>query len=326
MTSGMTSAARMLGLLAGLVFVAPCGAQTGYPDKPVRIIVPFAPAGPTDVVARLIATKLSERLGRQFYVENVAGAGGNLGMGQAARAAPDGYTVLFVSSSYVVNPSLYAKVPYDPYKDFEPVTVAGDAPNILLVHPSIPAKTVKELIDLIKANPGKYTFASAGTGTTPHLSGEMFKLTLGLDLVHVPFGGAGPAIQSLAGGHTPIAFTSLPPAIPLIQDGKIRPLAVSAKKRVTVLPDVPTLAEAGLEGQEADTFQAVLVPAGTPKEIVDRLYREIKAIVALPDIKERFEVLGLDPIANTPAEFAAQIRNEIAQWAKVIKGANIKVD
>ena len=316
---------RILGVLAALVLAGPCVAQT-YPDKPVRIIVPFAPAGPTDVTARLIATKLSERLGKQFYVENVAGAGGNLGMGQAARAPADGYTILFVSSSYVVNPSLYAKVPYDAYRDFEPVTVAADASNILLVHPSVPAKTVKELVDLIRANPGKYSFASAGTGTTPHLSGELFKLTLNLDLVHVPFGGAGPAIQSLAGGHTPIAFTSLPPAIPLIKDGKIRPLAVTAKKRVDVLPDVPTLEEAGLKDQEADTFQAVLLPAGTPKPIVDLLYREIKAIVALPDIKQRFDDLGFDAIANTPDEFAAQIKKEIAQWAKVIKGANIKMD
>ena len=319
---------RFLVILAALVSAGPGGAQTAssYPDKPVRIIVPFAPAGPTDVVARLIASKLSERLGKQFYIENVAGAGGNLGMGQVARATPDGYTVLFVSSSYVVNPSLYAKIPYDPGKDFEPVTVAGDAPNILLVHPSVPAKTVKELVDLIKANPGKYSFASAGTGTTPHLSGELFRLSLGLDLVHVPFGGAGPAIQSIVGGHTPIAFTSLPPAIPLIKDGQIRALAVSASKRVAILPDVPTLAEAGLPDQEADTFQAVLVPAGTPREIVDLLYREIKAIVALPDIKERFAALGLEPVANTPAEFAAQIKKEIAQWAKVIKDARIKID
>jgi tripartite-type tricarboxylate transporter receptor subunit TctC len=324
----MKRVVRSLAVLAAFVLAGPCGAQTAgnYPEKPVRIIVPFAPAGPTDVTARLIATKLSERLGKQFYVENVAGAGGNLGMGQAARAPADGYTVLFVSSSYVVNPSLYAKVPYDPYKDFEPVTVAADAANILLVHPSVPAKTVKELVDLVRANPGKYSFASAGTGTTPHLSGELFKLTLNLDLVHVPFGGAGPAIQSLAGGHTPIAFTSLPPAIPLIKDGKIRPLAVTAKKRVDVLPDVPTLEEAGLKDQEADTFQAVLLPAGTPKPIVDLLYREIKTIVALPDIKQRFDDLGFEPIANTPAEFAAQIKKEIAQWAKVIKGANIKMD
>jgi tripartite-type tricarboxylate transporter receptor subunit TctC len=297
-----------------------------YPDKPVKIIVPFAPAGPTDVVARLIGQKLSERLGKQFYIENVTGAGGNTGMGQAARAAPDGHTILFVSSSYVVNPSLYPKIPYDPYKDFAPVTVAGDAPNILLVNPSVPAKSVRELVDYIKANPGKISYASAGTGTTPHLSGELFRLSLKLDIVHVPFSGAGPAIQSLAGDHTPMAFTSLPPAIPLINDGKIRPLAVSAGKRVAALPSVPTLAEAGLPDQEADTMQAVLVPAGTPRPIVDLLYREIKAIVALPDVKERFEALGLDPVANSPEEFAAQIKAEIAKWSKVIRDANIKME
>jgi tripartite-type tricarboxylate transporter receptor subunit TctC len=316
-------------MVAALAFPTVSPAQSppaNYPDKPVKIIVPFAPAGPTDVVARLIATKLSERSGKQFYIENVVGAGGNTGMGQAARAAPDGYTILFVSSSYVVNPNLYPKIPYDPYKDFMPVTVAGDAPNILLVHPSVPAKTVAELIDYIRANPGKVSYASAGTGTTPHLSGELFRLRMKLDIVHVPFSGAGPAIQSIAGGHTPMAFTSLPPAIPLIQDGKIRPLAVSAAKRVATLPNVPTLGEAGLPDQEADTPQAVLVPAGTPRPIVDFLYAEIKAIVALPDIKERFEVLGLDPVTNTPEEFGAQIRREIVKWGKVIHDANIKME
>jgi tripartite-type tricarboxylate transporter receptor subunit TctC len=316
----------LLAAAAFLIAPATGQAQGTYPDHPVKIIVPFAPAGPTDVVARLIAQKLSERLGKQFYIENVTGAGGNTGMGQAARSAPDGYTILFASSSYVVNPSLYPKIPYDPYKDFAPVTVAGDAPNILLVNPSVPAKTVRELIDYVKANPGKVSYASAGTGTTPHLSGELFRLSQKLDIVHVPFGGAGPAIQSLAGDHTPMAFTSLPPAIPLIKDGKIRPLAVSAAKRVAALPNVPTLAEAGLPDQEADTMQAVLVPAGTPRPIVDLLYREIKAIVALPDIKERFEVLGLDPVANTPEEFAAQIKVEIDKWGKVIRGANIKME
>jgi tripartite-type tricarboxylate transporter receptor subunit TctC len=318
----------VVAVLAALAVPATAQAQSpaNYPDKPVKIIVPFAPAGPTDVVARLVAAKLSERLGRQFYIENVTGAGGNTGMGQAARSAPDGYTILFVSSSYVVNPSLYPKVPYDPYKDFIPVTVAGDAPNILLVHPSVPAKTVAELVDFIRANPGKVSYGSAGTGTTPHLSGELFRLSQKLDIVHVPFGGAGPAIQSLAGGHTPMAFTSLPPAIPLIQDGKIRPLAVSAAKRVAAVPGVPTLAEAGLPDQEADTLQAVLVPAGTPRPIVEFLYREIKAIVALPDVKERFEVLGLDPVTNTPDEFAAQIRTEIAKWGRVIHDANIRME
>jgi tripartite-type tricarboxylate transporter receptor subunit TctC len=319
---------RMLVLLA-LIWPAALHAQTspgGYPEKAVKVIVPFAPAGPTDIVARLIATKLSERLGKQFYVENVSGAGGNNGMGQAARAAPDGYTILFVSSSYVVNPSLYPKIPYDPYKDFIPVTVAGDAPNILLVNPAVPAKTVAELVRYIRANPGKLSYASAGTGTTPHLSGELFRLTMKLDIVHVPFSGAGPAIQSLAGGHTPMAFTSLPPAIPMIQEGKLRALAVSSATRVAALPDVPTLGESGLPDQEADTLQAVLLPAGTPQPIVDLLYREIKAIVALPDIKERFAVLGLDAVANTPEEFAAQIRREIAKWGKVIHDANIRME
>jgi len=316
-------------VLLALIWPAALQAQTppgSYPDKPVKIIVPFAPAGPTDIVARLIATKLSERLGKQFYVENIPGAGGNTGMGQAARSLPDGYTVLFASSSYVVNPSLYPKIPYDPYKDFIPVTVVGDASNILLVNPSVPAKTVAELVSYIRANPGKVSYASAGTGTTPHLSGELFRLTMKLDIVHVPFGGAGPAIQSVAGGHTPMAFTSLPPAIPMIQDGKLRALAVTAATRVAAIPDVPTLGEAGLPDQEADTLQAVLLPAGTPQQIVDLLYREIKDIVALPDIKERFAVLGLDAVANTPQEFEAQIRREIAKWGKVIHDANIRMD
>jgi tripartite-type tricarboxylate transporter receptor subunit TctC len=320
---------RGLVAIATLALLTPAHAEGPagtYPDRPVRIIVPFAPAGPTDIVARLIATKLSERLGKQFYIENISGAGGNTGMGQAARAAPDGYTVLFVSSSYVVNPNLYPKIPYDAYKDFVPVTVVGDSPNVLLVNPAVPAKTVAELIDYIRANPGKISYASAGTGTTPHLSGELFRLTQMLDIVHVPFSGAGPAIQSLAGGHTPMAFTSLPPAIPMIGEGKIRALAVSAAARVAALPDVPTLGEAGLPDQEADTLQAVLLPAGTPQPVVDLLYREIKAIVALPDIRERFAALGLDAVANTPVEFAAQIRREIAKWGKVIHDANIRIE
>jgi tripartite-type tricarboxylate transporter receptor subunit TctC len=321
---------RIGGVLAVVAaLAAPAHAQSppgNYPDKPVRVIVPFAPAGPTDVVARLIATKLSERLGKQFYIENITGAGGNTGMGQAARAAADGYTILFVSSSYVVNPSLYPKIPYDPFRDFAPVTVVGDAPNVLLVNPSVPAKTVGELIAYIRANPGKISYGSAGTGTTPHLSGELFRLTLNLDIVHVPFSGAGPAVQALAGNHTPMAFTSLPPAIPLIQDGKVRALAVSAARRVAALPNVPTFAEAGLKDQEADTMQAVLVPAGTPQPIVDFLYRETKEIVALPDINERFAVLGLEPVANTPEQFAAQIKIEIAKWGKVINDAHIKID
>lgn len=304
---------------------APAVAASGYPERSVKVIVPFAPGGPTDVMARLLAQKLTERLGKQFFVENQAGAGGNIGMANAAKAAPDGYTILVVSSSFVVNPSLYTRVPYDPYKDFAPVTIAGDSPNVLVVNPSVPAKSVKELVDLIRANPGKYNFASAGTGTTPHLSGELFKLSLKLDLVHVPFNGAGPAIQSTVAGHTPIAFTALPPTTAHVKEGRLRALAVTSRKRTSALPDVPTMEEAGLKDQEADTMQGILVPAGTPKEIVERLHREIAAIVATPEIRERFDVLGFEPVADTPGEFAARIKVEIDKWGKVIKAAHIKV-
>lgn len=317
------------GALAGCGFLLPIAQSAhaqGYPDRPVKIIVPFAPAGPTDVAARMIAQKLSENLKQQFFIENQAGAGGNLGMGNAAKAPPDGYTILFVSSSYVVNPSLYAKIPYDPFKDFAPVTIAGTAPNLLSVHPSVPATNVRELVALIKANPGKYNnFAHAGVGTTPHLSGELFRLTFGLDLVHVPFPGAGPAIQSAVGGHTPIIFSSLPPATPMIKDGKLRALAVSSKRRAAILPDVPTTDEAGLKDQEADTFQAVLVPTGTPQPVVDLLYREIVRAVNSADVKARFDQLGFEVVANSPAEFAAQIRTEIPKWGQVIKDAKIQL-
>ena len=319
---------RIAACCAALLFAGVGHAQNAptYPDRAVKMIVPFAPGGPTDVMARMIAQKLSEDLGKQFYVENQPGAGGNLGMGNAARAAPDGYTILVVSSSYVVNPSLYAKILYDPYKDFDPVTVAGNSPNVLVVHPSVPAKSVKELIDLVRANPGKYNFASPGTGTTPHLSGELFKLSLGLDLTHVPFSGAGPAIQSAVAGHTPIAFTALPPAAPLAQSGNLRALAVTSAKRSSALPDVPTMAEAGLKDQEADTLQGVLVPAGTPKDIVALLHREIVKIVQQPDVKAKFATLGFAAVANTPDQFAAQIKAEIAKWGKVIRDAKIKAE
>jgi tripartite-type tricarboxylate transporter receptor subunit TctC len=310
---------------AAAAWPLPTLAQT-YPTRPVRIIVPFAPAGPTDVFARLLVQKLSQNLGQQFYIENQVGAGGNIGMGNAARAAPDGYTIVFVSTSYIVNPSLYAKIPYDPFKDFAPVTLAAISPNVLTVHPSIPAQTVKELIAEIKANPSKYSFASAGLGTTPHLSGELFKLSQGLDLVHVPFNGSAPAIQSALAGHTPIAFTVVTPVVPQVKEGKLRALAVTTPKRSPALPDVPTLAEAGLPDQEADTMQGILVPAGTPKAIIDLLHSEIVKVMALPDVKERMAVLGFEPVANMPEEFAARIKAEIPKWGKVIRDANIKAE
>lgn len=302
------------------------GIAQGWPTHPVRMIIPFPPGGPTDVMGRILAVKLSESLGHQVVVENRSGAGGNIGMGVAAKAPADGYTILMVSSSYVVNPSLYAKIPYDPNRDFAPVTLAAASPNVLVVHPSMPAKSVQELVAMVRSNPGKYNFASAGTGTTPHLSGELFKLTFKLDMVHVPFSGAAPAITSTVGGQTPIGFTALPPATPHVKNGALRALAVTAAKRSPALPDVPIMAEVGAPGQEAETMQGVLVPAGTPREIIDRLHREIARIVSLPEVKERLAALGFDPIANTPGEFSAYIKAEIAKWGRVVKQANIKVE
>ena len=315
--------ARVLAGCAGLLLAGAGSAQSPYPDRPVKIIVPFAAAGPTDVVARLIAQKLSEKFGQQFYTENMGGAGGNLGMAAVARSPADGYTILFSSSSYTVNPSLYAKSPYDPDRDFAPVTKAAGSPNGLFVHPSIPAKSVKELVDLLKANPGKYTFASPGIGTTPHLSSELFKLTFGLDFALAPFPGGGPSIQSVVGGHTPMCFQAIPPATPLVKDGKLRALAITAKTRSPALPDVPTLDELGIKGQEAETMQGVLVAAGTPKPIVDLLQTEIARIVNLPDVRDKMLAMGLEPDGMSPAEFAAYIKADVAKWKKVIADAKI---
>jgi tripartite-type tricarboxylate transporter receptor subunit TctC len=315
-----------LGVLGAALIAAVLGAapaSAAYPDKPVKVIVPFAPAGPTDVMARLIAQKLSESLKQQFFVENHPGAGGNLGMMAVARSAPDGYTLLVASSSYTVNPSLYAKNPYDAFKDFAPITLAAASPNILVINADIPAKSVKELIDLVKANPGKYSIANPGVGTTPQLAAELFKLTNKLDTASVPFGGAGPAIQSVVGGHTPIAFSALPPTAPQVQGGKLRGLAVTSAKRSSTLPDVPTMVEAGFKGQESETMQGIFAPAGTPKDLVDLLNKEIVKVMALPDVKEKCAQLGFDVVANTPAEFAAYIKTDVEKWEKVIKDAKV---
>jgi tripartite-type tricarboxylate transporter receptor subunit TctC len=319
----MKLATRTIAFALALIGGIASASAAGFPDKPVKVVVPFAPAGPTDVMARLIAQKLSENLKQQFYVENHPGAGGNIGMMAVARATPDGYTILVASSSYTVNPSLYAKNPYDPYKDFAPVTLAAASPNILVVHPDIPAKNVKELIDYLKANPGKYSMANPGVGTTPQLAAELFKLTYKLDIAMVPFGGAGPAIQSAVGAHTPIALTALPPTAPQVVGGKLRGLAVTSAKRSSALPDVPTMAEAGVSGQESETMQGVFVPGGTPKDIVDLLNREIVKVMALPDVKEKCAQLGFDVVANSPSEFGAYIKADVEKWGKVIKEAKI---
>jgi tripartite-type tricarboxylate transporter receptor subunit TctC len=298
----------------------------GYPARPVRVIVPFGPGGPTDVFARLMAQKLSEKLRTQFYVENIGGAGGNIGTLRAAQAAPDGYVMLVTGANLVVNPILYNQVSYDPLKDFEAVTIAVTAAVILTVNPSLPAATVKELVALVKTGPGKYSYASPGTGTPPHLVGELFRLSLGLDLVHVPFNGGGLAISSAVAGHTPISFGSMAPAVPLVQDGKLRALAVTGKSRSPALPEVPTMAEAGYPDIKGESWFAVVVPAGAPKDIVALLNREIVSSIALPDMKERLATLGYSPVGNAPEECAAQFRADMAQWGKVIRAAGIKAE
>ena len=309
-------------LAAALVLSSPAFAQQ-YPSKPVRIIVPFPPAGVTDIVARLVAQKLSEKLREQFYVENIAGAGGNLGMGQAARSPADGYTILFSSSSIVVNPSLYSKVPFDLDKDFAPVTKAGATPNSWQVNAEFPATTMMALIDMIKKEPGKYSVASPGTGTTPSLSIEMLRLAMGLDFVVVPFSGGGPMIQSLLGGHTPIACSAIGNAMALIKDRKIRVLAITAGKRVEFAPDIPTLDELGIKDQEGETMTGVFAPAGTPAPIVDLLQREISRVVTTPEIKRQLLELGVVPGGESSAEFADYVKAEVAKWRKVIIAAKI---
>ena len=325
----MKTTVRRLLFCAALVLASSSLAQNAaaqsaseYPTHAVKVIVPFSPAGPTDVIARIIAQKLSESLGKQFYVENIAHAGGNTGMGMAAKAAPDGYTILVHGSNLIVNPSLYATIPFDPYRDFAPVTLAGTMPNVIVVHPTVPAHSVKELIALVKANPGKYNYAHPST----HLSGELFKLTFGLDLVAVPFNGAGPAVQSVVAGHTPIGFLALPPVASQIKSGNLRALAVLAKTRAVTIPDVPTMEESGISGQESDALTGVVVPAGTPRRIIDLLYREIAKAFAQPEVKERLATLGFQPVVNTPEDYAAYIRTEIPKWGKVIKTASIRIE
>ena len=297
-----------------------------YPSKPIKMIVPFAAGGPTDVIARVVAQKLSEAWGQQVVTENMPGAGGNTGVALAAKAPPDGYTILVVSTGFLVNPSMYARVPYDPIKDFSPVTLVAASPNVVFVNPAVPATSLKELIDVIKANPGKYSFSQPATGSTPHLAGELFKLRYAPDLVMVPFPGAAPAVSATLGGHTPIGFTALPPAMSNIKEGKLRGLALLATKRSPFLPDVPTNAEAGVPDLESDTLTGIVAPAGTPKELIDKWRNEIAKMVAAPDVKQRLEALGFVPVANTPEAFGERIKAEIEKWGKIVRAAKLRIE
>jgi tripartite-type tricarboxylate transporter receptor subunit TctC len=298
-------------------------AKESYPNRPVRMVVPFAAGGPGDIFARLIAQKLSERLGQQYFIENRPGAGGTIGTGLAARAPADGYTLLVGSSTVWVNASLYPQMPYDPIKDIDPIIIAATSPEALVVHPSVPARNVQELIALVRA--GQYNnFAIPGAGTPPHLSTELFKLSLKLDFVTVPFAGGGPMLQSVIAGHTPVAFSALPAASAAIKDGLVRALAVTSAKRISLLPDVPTMEEAGVPGQEQEAPQGLWAPAGTPRAIIDLLYGEIARTVATPEMKQKLAAIGFEPAAVPPRDFAARIKDDMPRWAKLIRDANIR--
>jgi tripartite-type tricarboxylate transporter receptor subunit TctC len=311
--------------LAALLLASAAAAQIpDYPNRPVKLVAPFAPGGPVDAVARVLAPKLSERFGQQFYVENHPGGSGNIGTALVAKAPPDGYTILVISSTLVVNPSLFTKLGFDTTTDLAPVSLVGVSPQVLLVHPSVPAASVKELVAWVKASPGKHSYAHAGTGTPGYLAGEMLKQAYGLDLVAVSFNGGGPAITATIGGHTPILYTSISTAAGHIKQGSVRALAVTGAHRSPALPDVPTLAEAGARDQESDIILGLLVPGATPQAVIDRLNRAIVAIVAMPEVRERLTALGFEPIASTPGEFADRIKWEIDKWAKVIRAADIK--
>jgi tripartite-type tricarboxylate transporter receptor subunit TctC len=298
-------------------------AAESYPSRPVRVIVTTGPGGQGDITARLVATKLTQSLGESFYVENIGGGGGNIAMGTAARAAPDGYTILAATSNLVTNVALYAKVPYDPNKDFAPISLLCSSPHLLTVHPSVPARTVNELIALAKAEPGKLSFASAGRGTPAHLAGELFKLTFGLDITHVPFNGGGPATAATVGGHVPIGVPALPTGLTYVRGGQLRALALFSSKRTSALPDLPTMQEATGHDLPADIINGFVVPAGTPQPIVDLLYREVVKIMAMSDTREQLAAMGFDPVASAPEEFWQWMKSSLARWTKVIRDANI---
>jgi len=298
-------------------------AEVKYPSRPIRIIVPFAPGAATDIIARLLGQKMTEAWGQQVVVDNRGGAGGNIGMGIAAQAAGDGYTILFVSSSLMVNPGLYKKIPYDPYKSFIPISNLSHSPHVFYTHPSVPVKSLSELISLVKKDPKKYSVATPGIGTVPHLSAHLLAIDAKLDLVTVPYGGGGPSLVAVLGNQVPIGCQAIPPVTPHLQAGRLRAHALTSAQRSPIAPDVPTMAELGFKGHESETITGMLVPAGTPAAIVKKLYAEAARGMALPDVKQRVLDMGADVIVSSPQEFTAQIKREITRWSKVIKDANI---
>jgi len=317
--------ASVLFLGSGVAGIA--AAQSAYPTKPVRIVVPFPPGGPADSLARIVGDKLSQSLGQPFVIENKPGAGGNIGMEQGAKAAPDGYTLtLAPAGNLTIAPSLYSKLPYDPAKDYVPISVLATVPNILITAPTVPARTLRDLITLAKARPGTLNFASPGNGSGAHLAGELFKRMAGIDIVHVPFSGVGPAMSAILSGNVQIFFAQSSAALPYIKTGKVTALGVASAKRIASAPELPTMAEAGLPDFEVTSWYALVAPAGTPAAIIDRLNAETVKALASAEVRERLATLGVEPVGNSPSEFATMQKNEATRWAKLAKEANLHVD
>ena len=318
---------RMLFAALAAAMIAPGAFAQTYPNKPVRMIVGFPPGGGTDVVARVISQKLSEWYGQTVVVENRAGATGTIGADVLAKSPPDGYTLMMGhANSHAIAPNLMAKLPYDPIKDFAPVSYVGYVPNVLSLHPSVPAKNMKELVTLLKNNPGKYTYASSGNGSSQHLSGEMFKLLTGTSILHVPYKGSGDAIKDLLAGTVSMNFDTMPPVLEHIKAGKLRGLGISTPKRLAQLPEVPTFAEEGLTGFEILNWYGVMAPAATPREIVNKLATDINKSMREHDVKARLEQVGTQLRELSPEEFGAFMRSELSKYAKLVKDANIRLE
>ena len=298
-----------------------------WPSKPIKWVVPFAPGGTTDILARTVGEKLGAALGQPVIVENRPGAGGGVGADFVAKSPPDGYTLVGGTiSTHAINASLYKSLPYDPVRDFVPITLIARLPNLLVINPNVPAKNVAELVALMKANPGKYTFASSGNGTSQHLSGELFKSIAGVDMQHVPYKGSPPALQDVVGGQVTMTFDNITTALPLAKAGNLRALAVTTAQRSAVAPEIPTMAEAGLAGYEIGSWQGVFAPAGTPPEIVRRLNTEIVRILKSPEIHDKLIALGAEPVGNSVDEFTAMVKSEVAKWGDVVKRSGARVD